>query len=160
MERSTMLNGKIHYFDWAIFNSYFDIAMERSTILNGKIHYFYGPSIPLLFVCSPGRVANCKRLPGRVPHWSVIFADVPPQVCRRFDETPWRSRGHWHCPLETWNAAWPLLAKWCSPRTSRHGCHGYFMLFSLGSIPMYSPNSDHLILKNGTPQLKKLFGDY
>ena len=22
MERSTMFNGKIHYFDWAIFNSY------------------------------------------------------------------------------------------------------------------------------------------
>ena len=26
MERSTMFHGKIHYFDWAIFNSYFDIT--------------------------------------------------------------------------------------------------------------------------------------
>ena len=26
MERSTMFNGKIHYFDWDIFNSYFDIT--------------------------------------------------------------------------------------------------------------------------------------
>ena len=26
IERSTICNGKIHYFDWAIFNSYFDIT--------------------------------------------------------------------------------------------------------------------------------------
>ena len=26
MERSTIFNGKIHYFDWAMFNSYFDIT--------------------------------------------------------------------------------------------------------------------------------------
>ena len=26
MERSTIFHGKIHYFDWAIFKSYFDIT--------------------------------------------------------------------------------------------------------------------------------------
>jgi hypothetical protein len=26
MERSTIFHGKIHYFAWAIFNSYFDIT--------------------------------------------------------------------------------------------------------------------------------------
>jgi len=26
MERSTMFHGKINYFDWVIFNSYFDIT--------------------------------------------------------------------------------------------------------------------------------------
>ena len=26
MERSTIFHGKIHYFDWVIFNSYFDIT--------------------------------------------------------------------------------------------------------------------------------------
>ena len=30
MERSTMFNGKIHYFDWAIFNSYVKLPEDIS----------------------------------------------------------------------------------------------------------------------------------
>jgi len=34
MERSTMFNGKIHYFDWAIFNSYVT-NYQRVMLING-----------------------------------------------------------------------------------------------------------------------------
>ena len=48
-----------------------------------------GPSIPLLFVCSPGRVANCKRLPGRVTHF---FRDLQPFL-RRFADALMKLHG-------------------------------------------------------------------
>ena len=38
------------------------IAMERSTIFNGKIHYFYG-HFQLLFVCSPEGISWRSKIP-------------------------------------------------------------------------------------------------
>ena len=51
------------------------IAMERSTIFNGKIHYFYG-HFPLLFVSSPGnpyRYMGLSENVGYIPNEIAIF---------------------------------------------------------------------------------------
>ena len=47
-------------------------------------------------------------------HWLYQRRCTAVEVCRCFDETPWRSRGHWHCPLETWDAPWPegMILQW------------------------------------------------
>ena len=55
MERSTIFNGKTHYFDWAIFNSYV-------TNYQRVFHIGWGfptPSIHLKFGCFPGGYSCC-----------------------------------------------------------------------------------------------------
>ena len=51
-----------------------NIAMERSTIFNGKIHYFYG-HVQLRTVRSPGRVSpNCGRWKSNIQHLDLRSA--------------------------------------------------------------------------------------
>jgi hypothetical protein len=66
MERSTIFHGKIHYFDWAIFNSYFEITRGYQDVLlifSSPHDSFASMLMSLfkstLFFCSRSPVVGC-----------------------------------------------------------------------------------------------------
>jgi len=53
LERSTMFNGKTHYFDWAIFNS--NVTNYQRVIPTGHITPWHSPKTPRLRRLRGGR---------------------------------------------------------------------------------------------------------
>jgi hypothetical protein len=108
-----MFNGKIHYFDWAIFNS--ELLVYQ-----------------------------------RVPHWTVICSRSSAGL-----QTLWWNSMAQQGPLTL--PAWDMRRCLAAPGSWRSDVHPGLvaMVAMVIFIRKYSPNSDHLILKNGTPPIKK-----